>query len=51
MKIRIKNFGHAGMGICMYNVLKDCMDESMWKSKLKETFDCMYKNCIMAIVV
>ncbi|MER0279956.1 FAD-binding oxidoreductase [Clostridioides difficile] len=44
LKIRIKSFGHAGDGNLHIYILKDGMDDNTWKTRLKETFDCMYRK-------
>ncbi|SKA93124.1 glycolate oxidase [Caloramator quimbayensis] len=42
--IRIRSFGHAGDGNLHIYVLKDDLTEDVWKKKLNDVFDCMYKK-------
>jgi len=40
--VRIRSFGHAGDGNLHVYVLRDELDESMWKCKLREVFADLY---------
>ncbi|WP_179948105.1 FAD-binding oxidoreductase [Geosporobacter ferrireducens] len=42
--IRIKGFGHAGDGNLHIYILKDQLDEAVWKRKMDEVFKLMYEK-------
>jgi len=45
-KIRIRSFGHAGDGNLHVYILKDALDEAVWKERLAAVFEKMYNNAI-----
>lgn len=45
-KIRIRSFGHAGDGNLHVYILRDDLDESIWKERLAAVFDKMYDKSI-----
>lgn len=42
--VRIRSFGHAGDGNLHVYVLRDNLNKEQWDKKLKDVFECMYKN-------
>lgn len=42
--IRIRSFGHAGDGNLHIYILRDALEEVVWKKKLEEVMECMYER-------
>lgn len=40
--VRIRNFGHAGDGNMHVYILRDNMDEGLWREKMKEIMEALY---------